>query len=58
MTRLCDADREIVAVWRDLGAVPDDLSTRQAAVRVLGKAMDDLDEMHGVVNRLLDGEDG
>lgn len=51
MSRLCDEDRRIIAVWREHG-IPDDQSTREFAVRVIGKLVDDLDEMHDVVDQL------
>lgn len=51
MSRLCDEDRRMIDVWREHG-IPDDSSTREFAVKVIGKLVDDLEEMHDIVDQL------
>jgi len=55
MPRLTKWDRDVVALWRDIGEIPDGLTERETALEILGKLIDDLDEMHDIVAQLREG---
>ena len=49
MTRLTRFDREVVALWAEVGEIPDGHTERQTALNIMVKALHDLDEMHQIV---------
>jgi hypothetical protein len=49
VTRLTRFDREVVALWAEVGEIPDGHTERQTALNIMVKALHDLDEMHQIV---------
>jgi hypothetical protein len=52
MTRLTKWDRDVFALWADLGHIPEGHTERQAALAILQRALADLDEMHNIVEQI------
>lgn len=52
VTRLTKFDREVVALWTEVGEIPEGHTERQTALSIMVKALHDIDEMHEVVRTL------
>jgi len=45
-------DRDVVAIWREAGEIPDGHTAQETALEILGRLIDDLDEMHAILDQL------
>jgi hypothetical protein len=55
MSYLCQVDRDLLACWTDLGAVPDDLSTQEARDPLLFKLWRYCQDLEEAMDTLMAG---
>lgn len=53
---LLPADRQLIETWTRHG-MPENSSTREHAVKLLGQMVGEIDELHTIIGQLAVGED-
>jgi hypothetical protein len=53
---LLPQDRQLIETWTTHG-MPDNTSTREHAVKLLGQLVNEMDELHRIIDQLAQDED-